>query len=135
MFLPLYILIGVRERYEIYVLMCVSAFLVAPFPALVRAMMADMIPQRFTATIMSFEGLLENCTTWIGPLLVGGLLDATDSLRFSLFALEVFMIAGLPFAFYTNVQRGRDQKASFERWSIQIAFSTTSSYKSPDIVQ
>lgn len=132
MCLPVYILIGVRDRFEIYVLMCVSAFLVAPFPALVRAMMADMIPQGYTATIMSFEGLLENCTTWIGPLVVGGLLDLTSSLRFSLFALEVFMVAGLPFVFYSSLQKGREQKQSVEQWTLQHASSNP--YKSPDTV-
>ena len=131
MCLPLYIWIGVRNRYEIYILMCLSAFFVAPFPAMVRAMMADMIPQGFSATIMSFEGLLENCTTWMGPLVVGGLLDVTDSLRFSLFALEVFMIAGLPFVFYSSLEKGREQKRSVERWTLHHSLSHSFNKSSP----
>lgn len=115
MCLPLYMWLGVKQRFEIYVLMCLSAFLVAPFPAMVRAMMADMIPHGYTSTIMSFEGLLENCTTWIGPLVVGGILDMTDNLRFGLFSLEFFMVAALPFVFYANVEKGREQRLEVEQ--------------------
>lgn len=117
MCLPFYILFGVQNRFEVYVLMGVSSLFMAPFSALVRAMMADLIPQGYSATIMSFEGLLENCTTWIGPLIVGGLLDLTDSIRFSLFSLEVFCLMGLPFVLFVSLQKGRDQKRMAENTS------------------
>lgn len=63
-FVPFYMLLGVRTRHEIYILMPLAAFLVSPFPGLVRAMMADMIPEAYTTTIMSFEGELYYLHSW-----------------------------------------------------------------------
>lgn len=61
-FVPFYMLLGVKKRAEVYLLMSIAALLVSPFPGLVRAMMADMIPEGYTTTIMSFEGKL--CFLW-----------------------------------------------------------------------
>ena len=42
--IPLYMLLGLRERWEIYVLFVLAGMLVSPFPALSRGILAQMIP-------------------------------------------------------------------------------------------
>lgn len=113
-FIPIYVYFGVRRKYEIYILMIVSSIIISPFTGIVRAMMADMIPEGYSSTIMSFEGLLENVTTWIGPLMVGAILDATNSLRLGILALEIFILIGFPFILYTNLKLGREDRVKFE---------------------
>lgn len=115
--LPLYILIGVRDKRELYVLMVVAAALIGPFPALVRAMMAYMIPEGYTATIMSFEGVLENATTWIGPIVVGAVLEISGSMRWGIFSLLAFMICGMPFVWAVKMDVAHQQRIDFEKWN------------------
>ncbi|CAD7702087.1 unnamed protein product [Ostreobium quekettii] len=114
--LPIYIVAGVQVKAELYILMAVAAMIAAPFPSLVRAMMAHMIPEGYTATIMSFEGLLENATVWVGPVVVFLVLELSDSMRWAVFSLIFFMVAGLPFVFSVKMSHALEQRMAFQDW-------------------
>ena len=42
--IPLYMLLGMRQEWEIYFLFVLAGLLVSPFPALSRGILAQMIP-------------------------------------------------------------------------------------------
>ena len=112
--LPVYMLLGLRERWEIYVLFVLAGFLVSPFPALSRGMLAQMIPIGFSSTIMSLEGILELGTSWIGPLIIGLILDLTGSIRWGCFSMVVIMLAALPFLFRVNLNTASEERSNVE---------------------
>lgn len=62
-------------------------------------------------------GLLENCTTWVGPLIVGSVLNATGSMRWGVFSMVSFLFLGLPFIFWVDVKAAREERLAFEKCS------------------
>ena len=103
-----------REKWEIYFLFVLAGFLVSPFPALSRGILAQMIPVGFSSTIMPLEGILELGTSWIGPLVIGVIVDRTGSIRWGCFSMTLVMLPALPFLFKTNLDTAGDQKLKVE---------------------
>ncbi len=113
--IPVYMLMGMRETWEIYFLFVLAGLLVSPFPALSRGMLTQMIPLGFSSTIMSLEGILELGTSWIGPLVIGLIVDVTGSIRLGCFSMIFIMLPALPFLFRTDLARAADQKYRVEK--------------------
>ena len=113
--IPLYMLLGMRQEWEIYFLFVLAGLLVSPFPALSRGILAQMIPLGYSSTIMSLEGILELGTSWIGPFVIGLIVDLTGSVRWGCFSMSFIMAPALPFLMRANLRRAADQKLAVEK--------------------
>ncbi|QDZ21603.1 MFS domain-containing protein [Chloropicon primus] len=116
--IPVYMLLGLREKWEIYFLFVLAGLLVSPFPALSRGILAQMIPAGYSSTIMSLEGILELGTSWIGPLVIGLIVDLTGSIRWGCFSMLFVMLPALPFLFKTSLAVASDQKMDVEKMKV-----------------
>mmetsp|Transcript_11196 Transcript_11196/g.23347 ORF Transcript_11196/g.23347 Transcript_11196/m.23347 type:complete len:187 (-) Transcript_11196:102-662(-) len=112
--MPVYMALGLRARWEVYILFVVGAVATAPFSALCRSIMAELIPHTHTSTVMSFDGLLNTLTSWVGPLLVAIILDSTGSLRWGVLSSIVFAAIGLPLLLRFDPQKGIEERDKFE---------------------
>lgn len=63
---------------------------------------------------MSLEGILELGTSWIGPLVIGLIVDLTGSIRWGCFSMTAIMIPALPFLFWTDLKRAADERMELE---------------------
>ena len=113
-FIPLYMLLGMRQKWEIYFLFVVAGILVSPFPALSRGILAQMIPAGYSSTVMSLEGILELGTAWVGPLVIGLIVDLSGSIRWGCFSMTFVMLPALPFLFRTDLALASEQKVAVE---------------------
>lgn len=113
--MPVYMFFFLTTVVEVYIMMVLASMLTTPIQALVWALMAEMIPNGYTTTIMSFEGLLENISAWLGPLLIGVLLAVTGSMRWGLFSMLAFILISIPFVWSVKTDVARDQKEEFDR--------------------
>ena len=63
---------------------------------------------------MSLEGILELGTSWIGPMVIGLVVDLTGSIRWGVFSMTAIMLPALPFLFFTNLSKAVDERTEVE---------------------
>ncbi|GMH41413.1 hypothetical protein BSKO_09323 [Bryopsis sp. KO-2023] len=120
--LPMHYIFGMQEPHEMYTAMVVASFVFSPIPAIAWALMSEMIPSGYNATIMSLEGLLENLFSWVGPLVVGVIMDATGSMRSGIVCLSLFVFASIPSIWKVDMEAARKQKQEFDAsWAVATA--------------
>lgn len=113
--IPFYLLLGMRQRWEMYPLFIVAAFEVSPFAGLCRALLSEMTPDGYASTVMALEGTLEYCTTWVGPFIVAGIITASGSMRWGVFGMLLPMIIGLPFLWRVDMEKAREERKRLEQ--------------------
>ena len=57
--------------------------------------------------------------TWIGSLIVGGILAATGSLRWGLLAVDVFVVSSLPLFYSFDAEKSREDRRRIERGEME----------------
>ena len=113
--IPLYMLLGMRNKWEIYLLFVVAGLVVSPFTALSRSILTQMIPAGYSSTVMSLEGTLELGTSWIGPLIIGLIVQTTGSIRWGCFSMQIIMAGAVPFLLATNLEVAAREKEDVEQ--------------------
>ena len=73
--------------------------------ALSRSLFSQMIPAGHEATFFGLYEITERGTSWIGPLLFGLVVGATDSYRQAILSLIVLFLAGIVVLLFTNTER------------------------------
>lgn len=89
-----------------YVLAVVIAIVLGGSQALSRSQFSKLIPHGREAEYFSLYEISDKGTAWFGPLTFGIVLSATNSYRFALLSLIVFLILGM-----ILLQRVREQHA------------------------
>lgn len=73
--------------------------------ALSRSLFSRMIPAGREASFFGIYEISERGTSWIGPLVFGIVVGATNSYRQAILSLIVFFIGGMLILFFTNTNR------------------------------
>jgi UMF1 family MFS transporter len=73
--------------------------------ALSRSLFSRMIPAGREASFFGIYEISERGTSWIGPLVFGIVVTATNSYRQAILSLIVFFIGGMVILFFTNTDR------------------------------
>jgi len=73
--------------------------------ALSRSLFSRMIPMGREASFFGIYEISERGTSWIGPLVFGIVVGATNSYRQAIFSLIVFFIGGMVILFFTDTDR------------------------------
>lgn len=121
--IPFYILFGIKEKWEVFIWFLVGSFAMSPFNGLTKSFMTELVPRGYTSAVMSLDGCFETITAWIGPLVAGVVFQATDSLRWGMFASSIFSAMGIPVLFKISQAKGVAQRQAFEA---KMGISSTS---------
>ncbi len=73
--------------------------------ALSRSLFSRMIPEGREASFFGIYEISERGTSWMGPIVFGLIVSATNSYRQAILSLIFFFIAGLVILFFTNTDR------------------------------
>ena len=83
----------------------VIAIVLGGSQALSRSLFSRMIPDGREASFFGIYEVSERGTSWLGPLVFGAVVAATDSYRQALLSLIIFFIVGIIVLYLTNTDR------------------------------
>jgi UMF1 family MFS transporter len=90
---------------EAYVMSGAIGFVLGGSQALSRSLFSQMIPNGREAAFFGIYAISERGTSWIGPLVFGGVAQMTDSYRPAILALIFFFVAGSIILLFTDTAR------------------------------
>jgi len=90
---------------EAWVMAAVIAIVLGGSQALSRSLFSRMIPAGREASFFGIYEVSERGTSWIGPLVFGAVVAATNSYRQALLSLVVFFIVGTLILYFTNTAK------------------------------
>jgi UMF1 family MFS transporter len=76
-------------------------------------------PRGYEAALFSLVGVCTVAFTWIGSLIVGGLLAATGSMRWGLLAVSAFVLSSLPLFYSFDPEKARVDRRRIERGEME----------------
>ena len=116
---PVWMCFGFRRKFEIWLLPVVaSPFNTCILPTL-RSTFQQATPRGYEAALFSLCGVCTVAFTWIGSLIVGGILAATGSLRWGLLAVDVFVVSSLPLFYSFDAEKSREDRRRIERGEME----------------
>lgn len=90
---------------QAWVMAAAIAVVLGGSQALSRSLFSRMIPAGREASFFGIYEISERGTSWIGPLVFGIIVGATNSYRQAILSLIIFFLAGMVILFFTNTDR------------------------------
>ena len=116
---PAWMCFGFKTKLEMWVLpVAASPFNTNILPTL-RSVFQQATPRGYEAALFSLCGVCTVAFTWIGSLIVGGLLAATGSLRWGLLAVDVFVLSSLPLFYSFDPEKARADRTRIDRGEME----------------
>lgn len=94
--------VSLHTTREAWFMGAVIAIILGGSQALSRSLFSRMIPQGREASFFGIYEVSERGTSWIGPLVFGAVVAATNSYRQAMLSLIVFFIIGLLILYFTD---------------------------------
>ncbi|MCX6140517.1 MAG: MFS transporter [Candidatus Kapabacteria bacterium] len=95
----------VKTALDFTILAAIIAIVMGGTQALSRSLFSQMIPRGKEAEYFSLYEISDKGTSWIGPLAFGIALSLTNSYRWAVLSLIIFLFAGLVVLIRVNVQQ------------------------------
>jgi UMF1 family MFS transporter len=112
-FVPKGVPFGLNNVYEVPILGAFHGFLLGPTQSTCRVMFSEMIPHGHEAEFFGLYEITDKGSSWIGPLVVGAITNATGSIRWSFLFLLTFFSAPLFIFGSLHVAKGKEQSKAF----------------------
>jgi len=94
-----------RTTTDAWAMAVVIAIVLGGSQALSRSLFSRMIPAGREASFFGIYEVSERGTSWMGPLVFGAVVAATDSYRQALLSLIVFFVVGAIVLYFTNTDK------------------------------
>ncbi|EIW74238.1 MFS general substrate transporter [Coniophora puteana RWD-64-598 SS2] len=98
---------GLRSQGEMFVLAVWFGSAYGSFQSYARAIYAEMLPPGEEARWYGLFSITDKSSSFLGPLVVGLISDATGNIRYAFFFLVVMVWAAVPILLSVDVERGR----------------------------
>ena len=99
--------IGLQQVWEIYPLAFVHGVVSGGLSSYCRSFYGLLIPPGSEAAFYALYAATDKGSSFIGPALVGMLVDATGQVRTGFFVLAVLIVLPIPLVWMVNVEKGR----------------------------
>ena len=116
---PMWMCFGFRRKIEMWLLPVVAAPFNSNILPTLRSVFQQATPRGYEAALFSLCGVCTVAFTWIGSLIVGGLLAATGSMRWGLLAVDAFVLSSLPLFYSFDPEKARNDRRRIERGEME----------------
>jgi len=96
-----------HSQYEFFIIVCIFGFNYASLKSFSRSALNSLIPSGKEAQIYSIYGFTERGSSWLGPLIVGLLIDFTEDVRIAIGAVIVLLAVGLAVLITVDIDKGK----------------------------
>ncbi|KAJ1553024.1 Autophagy protein 22, partial [Cladochytrium tenue] len=105
--------IGLKHAWEMFFLAAWHGFLLGGTQSTCRSLFSQLLPPGMEAEFFSLYEITDKGSSWVGPLVVGAINDATGDLRKGFIFVLASMLFSLPFFLFLNVEKGINQGREF----------------------
>lgn len=120
-FLPVYAMlgfvegvgIGLRHKNEMFIFAAFYGFNLGSVESFSRVVFSELIPTGKESELFSLYEITDKGSSWLGPLVVAGLFQATGSLRYGFFYLLFTLLAPLVLLLRVDVFEGKLHARTF----------------------
>ena len=95
-----------------------------------RGVYSEIIPGAFSAQFFSFYEITDKGTSWLGPLLVGVVNQATGNFRLAFFCITFFFWIGGPLLYWVNLDKARQDAIKVDTMKVGSSGVLSSSISS-----
>ncbi|OJJ46034.1 hypothetical protein ASPZODRAFT_152274 [Penicilliopsis zonata CBS 506.65] len=99
--------IGLQQPWEIYPLGFIHGFVSGGLNSYCRSFFGQLIPPGNEAAFYALYAVTDKGSSVVGPAIVGGLIDATGSVRSGFFFIAVLILLPIPLIAFVNMDKGR----------------------------
>ena len=99
---------GLQKAWEIYPLGFIHGFVMGGLSSYCRSFFGGLIPPGREAAFYALYAITDKGSSAIGPAVVGGIVDATGSIRLAFGFLAVLILLPMPLMWFVDAQKGRD---------------------------
>ncbi|KAH8111613.1 autophagy-type protein 22 [Phellopilus nigrolimitatus] len=104
---------GLTTQGEMFGLAVYFGTVYGAFQGYARAFYAELIPPGEEARWYALYSITDKSSSFLGPLVVGLIADATGNIRYSFFFLVFMVWAAVPFLVCVNVEKGREDAQKY----------------------
>ncbi|TBU38318.1 MFS general substrate transporter [Dichomitus squalens] len=108
---------GLTTPGEMYVLAVYFGSVYGAFQGYARAFYAEFIPPGEEARWYGLFSITDKSSSFVGPLVVGLIADATGNIRYSFFFLVFMIWAAIPILMAVDVERGREDAQQYTAYA------------------
>ena len=99
--------IGLQQPWEIYPLAIVHGIVSGGLASYCRSFFGLLIPPGSEAAFYALYAATDKGSSFIGPAIVGGLIDATGQVRSGFFFIAVLIVLPIPLVWMVDAEKGR----------------------------
>jgi len=105
---------GLTTPGEMYALAVLFGGIYGPFQSYARSVFSEVIPRGEEARWFGLYSITDKSSSFLGPLIVGLISDATGNMRYAFFFLIGMMLAPLPILIWAlDVPKGREDAEQY----------------------
>jgi UMF1 family MFS transporter len=116
---------------ELYIIGAYHGFLLGATQSFYRSMFAEMLPVGKENEFFGLYEITDKGSSWIGPLVVGAITNATGTIRKGFIFLIITMIIPIILVLLVKPEKGKQQAKAFDNphYSQQVQMNNLSEYK------
>jgi UMF1 family MFS transporter len=99
---------------ELYIIGAYHGFLLGAIQSFYRTMFSEMLPVGKENEFFGLYEITDKGSSWIGPLVVGAITNATGAIREGFIFLMVSMVVPIILVFMVNSEKGKEQARAFD---------------------
>jgi UMF1 family MFS transporter len=104
-----------RSVTELYIIGAYHGFLIGAIQSFNRALFAELLPPGKENELFGLYEITDKGSSWIGPLVVGAITNATGTIRMGFIFLIVNMVVPIFLTLLVNTEKGKDQARKFNK--------------------
>ncbi|KAL5480554.1 ATG22_3 [Sanghuangporus weigelae] len=104
---------GLTTPGEMYALAVYFCSVYGAFQAYAHAFYAELVPRGEEARWYALYSITDKSSSFLGPLVIGLIADATGNIRYSFFFLVAMIWSALPLLWNVNMERGREDARKY----------------------
>lgn len=111
---PVWVSLGFRQRWEMFVLVAGASVLNPIILPLLRSIFQQALPQGYEASLFSLLGVCNVSFTWIGSLVIAASLSITGSMRMGFLFVDLFVLVGIVLFVRFDVDKAQEDRKKIE---------------------
>lgn len=127
--------LGLQKPWEIFPLAVVHGVVSGGLSSYCRSFFGQLIPPGSEAAFYALYAATDKGSSFIGPAIVGGLIDATGQVRSGFFFIAVLIVLPIPLVWMVNAEKGRREGlAMAEKLDISHKGGTDDAYEAEGLL-
>jgi UMF1 family MFS transporter len=107
--------LGLQQPWEIFPLGVIHGVVSGGLSSYCRSLFGELIPPGSEAAFYALYAATDKGSSFVGPAIVGALIDATGSVRSGFIFIGILILLPMPLVWMVNAERGRQDAVAMAK--------------------